>query len=100
MSRYNDAARGAPEPEVDTGGCYANGCPLPGAISESTKGGGPWFCRHHFATAPSRWSEITTRLRRAAANGELLDETPAASPTVQRIREENSRAPAHFTEPA
>ncbi len=65
MSRYNDAARGAPEPEVDTGGCYANGCPLPGAISESTKGGGPWLCRFHFGHEPIRWPEITETVREA-----------------------------------
>lgn len=83
MSRYNDAARGAPEPEVDTGGCYANGCPLPGAISESTKGGGPWFCRFHFGREPLTWPEITETVREA-----------------MREREPDSRAPAHFTEPA
>lgn len=93
--RGRRAAPEAPEPEEerDPSACAAYGCPLPGSISESTTGGGPWLCRHHFGVASSRWTEITTRLRRPMANDELIDAAPSVSPTVQRIREENARRP-------
>jgi len=66
MSRYNDAARGpSQEPPVDDGGCHAYGCPMRGSISESTKGGGPWFCRFHFGALPDKWPEITAAVRQA-----------------------------------
>jgi len=65
MSRYHDAvSKGStPEPQVDDGRCFANGCPLSGAISELTKGGGPWFCRFHFGREPDLWPEITETVR-------------------------------------
>ncbi|MCD6674863.1 MAG: hypothetical protein LT106_18675 [Burkholderiaceae bacterium] len=89
MSRYNDAARGAPEPEVDSGRCHAYGCPLPGAISDSTKGSGPWLCRFHFGRDRGEWQAITETVRLTMRDREQGDFLPDAS-----------RAPAHFTEPA
>lgn len=70
MSRYNDAARSAPEPDVDGRGCHVHGCPLPGAISESTKGGGPWFCHFHFGRQPDLWAGITETVREAMRENE------------------------------
>lgn len=92
MSRYHEAAQdvgGAAGQEPAGGGCHAYGCPLPGAISESTKGGGPWFCRHHFGTGGAAWAGITTRLREEQAHdGELVAAAPAVPAAVQRIRTE------------
>lgn len=104
MSQYNDAATAGaakrarnPAPEVEPGEdtrdphrCHAYGCPLAGSISDSTVGGGPWFCRHHFGAAPALWAEITTSLRREVAErtGALLDEAPSVPREVQRMREE------------
>lgn len=47
------------------------GCPLPGAISESTRGGGPWFCREHFGAKSEAWPDITVDLRRRERDGTL-----------------------------
>lgn len=65
MSRYADAsaAVGGNAGQADSRQCHAYGCPLAGAISDSLKGGGPWFCRHHHGVPPERWAEITTSLR-------------------------------------
>lgn len=49
--------------------CFANGCPLPGGISESTKGGGPWLCRFHFLTQPKVWPRITEWVKGELASG-------------------------------
>lgn len=98
MSRYHEAAQdvgGAAGQEPAGGGCHAYGCPLPGAISESTKGGGPWFCRHHFGAGAALWPDITTRLRREQS--ELIDPTPAVPAAVQRIRAEVAEARARRT---
>ena len=51
--------------------CAAYGCPLPGGISLSTKGGGPWHCRFHFGREPSEFDGITTDVRRMKRDGEL-----------------------------
>lgn len=105
MKRFSDAAsevsavarRGrSPVPAVSDGedarnphACHAYGCPLPGAISDSTVGGGPWLCRHHFGAAASQWADITTRLRREQAHqGDLVTTAPAVPNAVQRIRAE------------
>ncbi len=83
MSRYNDDASAGNAPAADAYRCHANGCPLPGAISESTKGGGPWFCRFHFGRQADLWPQITDTVR-----GTMRENGP------------DSRAPAHFEEPA
>lgn len=77
MSRYNDAARGSPEPESNGYRCHAHGCPLSGAISESTRGGGPFFCRFHFGTTPGEWPEITTKVRQTLRDRERGDYLPS-----------------------
>jgi len=65
MSRYAEASAsvGGSAGQADSRQCHAYGCPLAGAISDSLKGGGPWFCRHHHGVPPERWAEITTSLR-------------------------------------
>jgi len=45
--------------------CLARGCPLPGTVSDSTKGGGPWTCSAHRRAAPEQWPAISER---ASAN--------------------------------
>lgn len=77
MSRYNDAARGAPDPEPHGHRCHAHGCPLSGAISESTRGGGPFFCRFHFGTDPKEWQAITETVRATLRDRESGDYLPA-----------------------
>ncbi len=60
--------------------CPAFGCPLAGALTTSTNGGGPWYCRHHFGRATTEFDAITTEILRgdpAAA--------PARSPLVQAM---------------
>lgn len=49
--------------------CIAHGCPLPGGISESTRGGGPWLCRFHFLAQPDGWQRITRWIRSELAEG-------------------------------
>lgn len=107
MKRFSDAAaevtavaarnrspgpappRAEGEDARDPHACHAYGCPLPGAISASTVGGGPWFCRHHFGVGAALWPETTTRIRRELAHdGELVDTTQAVPPAVQRVREQ------------
>lgn len=100
MSRYNDAARGAPQPESDDGRCHAHGCPLPGAISDSTKGGGPWFCRHHFGREPNQWQAITETVRvtlREREQGDYLPSDPYGSVGAPM---EPDHAHARISEPA
>lgn len=86
-----EVAHGGAAPPSDEGAsgyrCAAYGCPLAGSISASTRGGGPWYCRFHFAVGPSGWAEITTRLTRERASGELT-QAPSAPAAVQRIREQ------------
>jgi hypothetical protein len=47
----------------------ARDCPLPGTVSDSTKGGGPWTCSAHRRAAPEQWPAISER---ANANPWLL----------------------------
>lgn len=77
MSRYNDATRGSREPESNGHRCHAHGCPLSGAISESTRGGGPFFCRFHFGTDPKEWQAITETVRATLRDRESGDYLPA-----------------------
>lgn len=51
--------------------CHAFGCPLPGGLSHSTLGGGPWFCRFHFGRERHEDDAITEEVRRMKASGEL-----------------------------
>jgi hypothetical protein len=41
--------------------CLARGCPLPGTVSDSTKGGGPWTCSAHRRAAPEQWDAVSFR---------------------------------------
>ena len=80
------------QPSVPWGRCTAFGCPLSGALSESTLGTGPWFCRHHFGQGASSWSEITRRIRQCNAAGIPIDEA-RPSPTVEAMRMDMRSAP-------
>lgn len=64
--------------------CAAAACPLPGAISESIKGGGPWLCRFHFGAPAVRWPEITDEAKQAkqAKRDGTLDAPPPPTRTV------------------
>ena len=100
MKRFSEAAaevtavakrparRAAPavqtgEDARDPHSCHAYGCPLPGSISASTVGGGPWFCRFHFGARAAEWADITTSIR----NGTLDLEHKGDSPAVKAARE-------------
>ena len=80
MKRLSDFSSGAvggavsesSQPNTNNVMCAAYGCPLPGGISESTKGGGPWFCRFHFNNDRRQFDNITTDLRRKIKDGEPL----------------------------
>lgn len=61
--------------------CAAAGCSLPGAISESIKGGGPWLCRFHFGAPAVRWPEITDEAKQAKRDG-TLDAPPPPTRTA------------------
>lgn len=88
-------ARADGEDARDPHACHAYGCPLPGAISASTVGGGPWFCRHHFGVGGAAWAGITTRLRQEQAHdGELVAAAPSVPAAVKRIRDEISETRA------
>lgn len=52
--------------------CIVAGCPLPGGISESTRGGGPWFCRFHFNTDGSEREKITAHINERRSTGDDL----------------------------
>lgn len=54
--------------------CLAYGCPLVGAISDSTRPPHRYFCRHHFGTPSSEWPEITQRVREAGERAKTLQE--------------------------
>lgn len=68
--------------------CFAAGCPLPGGISESRAGGGPWFCRFHYGEQAARWPGITLQVQddiremRLDATGKVLPAADTVSPTV------------------
>jgi hypothetical protein len=80
-----DAALGGGTQPASTGGerCLARDCPLPGTVSDSTKGGGPWTCSAHRRAAPEQWPAISERanaepwlwraLARIAHDGETED---------------------------
>lgn len=76
-------------PNVAPGGntrCAAYGCPLAGGITDSTKGGGVWYCRFHFQAGSGAFDEITKGLREKIRNGEPLDSTEPTA-TVKWMRE-------------
>ncbi|MCH9730666.1 MAG: hypothetical protein K0U84_13505 [Actinomycetia bacterium] len=58
--------------------CAAPRCPKAGTMSDSTLGGGPWYCRHHFRDPPRNpitdeevdW--LKQRQREDAAANDLL----------------------------
>lgn len=63
-NRPGDAAGGGTQAESSgTERCLANGCPLPGTVSDSTRGGGPWMCSAHRQSATERWPQISERAR-------------------------------------
>lgn len=72
--------------------CHADGCLLAGAISEGTRGEGPWFCHHHFFAGKAAHDEVTMKLRNRLAAGLPLDEPQGASQTVMQFRESMRRA--------
>jgi len=47
--------------------CSANGCPLPGSITESTRSNDSrdvkWYCRFHYFGDPKSWDDITRDLQ-------------------------------------
>lgn len=111
MKRVNEMAgevtayarRSRPAPPVEEGEdardphrCRAYGCPMPGAISESTTGGSAWFCRYHAGAEPMLWANITSALR----NGTLGREEGGESPTVREMRQSVERARARRATPA
>lgn len=80
-----DAALGGGTQATSTGGekCLARDCPLPGTVTDSTKGGGPWTCSAHRRAAPEQWPAISERanaepwlwraLNRIAWDGESVE---------------------------
>lgn len=67
--------------------CASYGCQLSGAISHSTLGGGPWYCRFHFGREPSESDAITFDIRKMKASGELDGPRPdTATVTDMRTR--------------
>lgn len=81
-----------PEPDrTNNVRCIAFGCPLPGAISDSTRGGGPWLCRMHFGTSPSEFQEVTRKVRHRLANGLPL-ESEGPTQTVREMLERVKRS--------
>lgn len=82
---HTTAAAGEAQVPADDGRCFAAGCPLPGGITDSTKGGGPWFCRFHHGRQSAQWPEITQEIRSMRQTGEL-DARPAPSPLVAEFR--------------
>lgn len=44
--------------------CGANGCPLHGTMTMSTKGTNAWYCFVHFAADAEDWQSVTGELRR------------------------------------
>lgn len=92
MRRASDALFGRDEgqphgshPEVASARCAAYGCPLAGSITDSTKGGGVWYCRFHFAARGALNDEITEGLRRKIRAGEPL-QSDEPTPTVLAMR--------------
>ncbi len=63
--------------------CVAGGCSMPGALSDNTKGGGPWFCRYHFGAEPRHWPAITEEVREARREG---FREPNPTPSVLEMR--------------
>jgi len=51
------------ERETGTGNCAANGCPLPGTVSDGTNGSGTWTCSVHRHADSATWTESTARIR-------------------------------------
>lgn len=80
---YGETSAATDEP-AQSPFCFAGGCSLPGAISESTKGGGPWFCRFHFGAEPNKWQGITDETRELKRSG-LLYAPPEQSPAVKAM---------------
>lgn len=88
-----------PEAESYGPGCHAFGCPLAGGITESTKGGGPWFCRFHFGVHASMWPELSADIR-SGKLGQATDEPTqtvgamkqALLPRIERRRDEREAA--------
>lgn len=81
---YGEASWAATAEQPESPFCSAAGCPMPGAISESTKGTGPWFCRFHFGAEPNKWPAITSEVRELKRSG-LLYAPPEQSPAVKAM---------------
>jgi len=102
MKRFSDAARevtgavsggaSAPTavPELASRpplACWVAGCPMPGTISDSTLGAGPWECRWHKFRSPDMTAdEVTLRLRNRLADGRPIDEAPGPSQAALDLR--------------
>ena len=102
MKRFSDAARevtraaggGAPAPtEAPEAAprppmaCWVAGCPMPGTISDSTLGAGPWECRWHKFRSPDLTAdEVTLRLRNRLADGQPVDEVRGPSQAALDLR--------------
>jgi hypothetical protein len=71
------------------GNCEWNGggnCSYPGAISTSTKGGGPWFCRFHFLLDdPIEGARIAEESKSKANRDRYYESTRPKGERVKRI---------------
>lgn len=70
--------------------CAAHGCPLPGTVSDDTKGEGPWMCSAHRRADRRDWPAITERAKSAGWLWKAICalRTDGASPElVKRISE-------------
>ena len=91
MSRYAKASAdvGGTAGEPAYTGCGAYGCPMPGALSDSTHGSDRWTCRFHFGVASREWDRVTTGIRQKLGAGIPLDPTeptPTVKAMLERVR--------------
>jgi hypothetical protein len=77
------ALGGGTQPESGgTERCLARGCPLPGTVTDSTKGGGPWTCSAHRRAAPDQWDAISQRASRSVWILRALSRLSTDAPTT------------------
>lgn len=77
--------------------CAAYGCPMSGTISDSTKGGGTWYCRFHFQASPRAFDAISEDVRNRARSGDLFaagEPTPSVASMRDRMKRGLAARPA------